>query len=57
MWFTLSAADNYWVYLHRLLYGKGYVLPEITDPIENVRWKNKMCQKFPHIVDTYFLSM
>ena len=54
MWFTLSAADNHWVDLHRLLYGKGAYLPDISDPIKNVRWKNKMCQKFPHIVDTYF---
>ena len=54
MWFTLSAADNHWVDLHRLLYGRGSCIPNLNDPIKNVRWKNRMCQKFPHIVDTYF---
>ena len=25
MWFTISEADNNWVDLHRLLYGKGVI--------------------------------
>ena len=37
MWFTLSAADKHWVDLDRLLHGKGSILPEISNPIENVR--------------------
>ena len=54
MWFTLSTADNHWVDLHRLLYGKMALLPYLNDTVKNIRWKNKICQKFPHIVDTYF---
>ena len=54
MWFKLSANDKIWIDIHSLLYGKGAYLPDLNDPIKNVRWKNKMCQKCPHIVDTYF---
>ena len=54
MWFTQSGANNHWLDLHRLLYGKGSYLPDINDPVKNVQWKSKMCQKFLHIVDTYF---
>ena len=53
-WFTFSAAENHWVDLHKLLYGKGSYLPNLNEPIANVRWKNKMCLKFPHLVDTFF---
>ena len=32
MWFTLSSADNHWVDLHRLLYGKEALLPDLNGP-------------------------
>ena len=54
MWYTLSAADNHWVDLHKLLYGRNSYLPDLTDAKAVIKWKNKMCQKFPHIVDTFF---
>ena len=37
MGFTLSAVDNHWVDLHRLLYGKRALLPDLNDPAKNVR--------------------
>ena len=52
IWYTLSAADNHRVDLHRLLYGKRR-LPEISDPIKLVRWKNMSCG-FLHIVNMFF---
>ena len=53
IWYTLSAADNHWIDLHKLLYGNK-PLPEILNPVENVRWKRSMTCRFPHIVDTFF---
>ena len=32
IWYTLSAADNHWIGLHRLLFGNS-PLPEISNPI------------------------
>mgnify|MGYP003326704255 CR=1 FL=1 len=46
MWFKLSAAENHWVDLHRILYGKGSYLPDINDPIKMYNGKVKCVRNF-----------
>ena len=41
IWYTLSAADNHWIDLHKLLYGNK-PLPKNADPVKNVRWERSM---------------
>ena len=53
IWYTLSAADNHWIDLHKLLYGNK-PLPDISGPVKNVQWKRSMACRFSHIVDTFF---
>ena len=51
--YTLSTAENHWVDIHRMLYGKR-PLPNISYLIKNVRWKRNTKCRFLHIVDTFF---
>ena len=52
-WFTLSAADNHWNDLHKLIY---------EDDIKDMNEKQKLSFRvrivndFPHIVDEYFYT-
>ena len=54
-WFTLSAADNHWFDLHRLI--NGDTPPpnfEDMDEYEKFAYRRKMAVANPHIVDAYF---
>ena len=53
IWYALSAADNHWMDLYKLLYGNKS-LPDISDPIKNVWWKWNTSSRFPSIVDMFF---
>ena len=55
IWYTLSAADNHWIYLHILLY-KKCELPDISNPIEDVQWKRNMTCRFLHIFVKFSVS-
>ena len=46
--YTLSAVENHWVDLHRLLYRK-FSLPNISHPIKNIWWKRNTSCRFRHM--------
>jgi hypothetical protein len=48
IWFTPSAADNYWDDFHRLFDGRP------ADPVEEVQWKRKNVIEHPHLIDALF---
>ena len=56
MWFTLSAADNHWVDLHKCMYGSDRPLPNLANELAKVKWRRKMTRENPHIVDAYFMK-
>eukprot|EP00978_Attheya_sp_CCMP212_P025564 scaffold82462_cov32-Attheya_sp.AAC.2 len=57
MWFTLSAADNHWVDLHNLIFGRDIGYPDLNNEEAKAKWRNKMTREnHPHIVDAYFMK-
>jgi hypothetical protein len=48
IWFTLSAADNYWEDFHRLFDGRP------LDPVEEAQWKRNNVIQNPHLIDALF---
>jgi hypothetical protein len=48
IWFTLSAADNYWDDFHRLFDGRP------SDPVEEAQWKRNNVIQNPHLIDALF---
>ena len=56
MWFTLSAADNHWIDLQQLMYGRDIGYPDMDDEEAKAKWRRKMTRENPHIVDAYFMK-
>jgi len=52
-WYTLSAADNHWYDLHRIINGDMPV-PTFSNEKEKFQHRQKMVLKNQHIVDAYF---
>ena len=52
-WFILSAADNYWLDLNKIIHGDREI-PVYATEAEKSAWYRNFIRNNPHIVDTYF---
>ena len=52
-WLTLSAADNHWLDLSKLIHGEKPI-PTFENAFEKAKWRRKLVRDNPHIVDAYF---
>ena len=55
IWFTLSAADNHWLDLSKLIRGEKPI-PTFENEFEKAKWRRKLVRDNPHIVDAYFTN-
>ena len=52
-WFTLSAADNHWLDLNKIIYGDREI-PVFATEAEKSAWRRNLVRNNPHIVDACF---
>ena len=52
-WFTLSAADNHWLDLHKIM-DPSIETRVFLNEKDKLKWKRKLVRNNPHIVDAFF---
>jgi hypothetical protein len=55
IWFTLSAANNHWDDLHKLVMD-GVRHPAFLTEEDKAKYRRKLVRVYPHIVDHYFYA-
>ena len=52
-WFMLSAADNHWLDLNKIIYGDR-PMPSFMNEFEKAKRRRELVRDNPHLVDAYF---